>query len=84
VLRYILIAILLLLIARAFWRLVGGIIEAGGGVSSARRAKTPAMKLVRDPVCGTFVSPRDSLSLTAGGATHFFCSDACRDRFRKT
>jgi len=35
-------------------------------------------------VCGTFVSPRDSLSLTAGGATHFFCSDACRDRFRKT
>jgi uncharacterized protein len=81
--RVILIAILLLLIARAFWRLVDGIIEAAGGAPD-RRTKSPAMKLVRDPVCGTWVPPRDSLSLTARGATHYFCSDQCREQFRKS
>ena len=81
--KYILLAIVLLLIARAFWRLVDGIIEAAGGVEK-RRPKSPAVKLVRDPVCGTYVTPRESLSLAAHGSTHYFCSDRCRDQFRKT
>ena len=80
--RFILLAIVLLLVARAFWRLVDGIIEAGGGTSKSR-PKAPAMKLVRDPVCGTWVPPRESLSLAARGSTHYFCSDQCRDQFRR-
>ena len=81
--RYLLIAILVLLIARAFWRLIDGIIEAAGGTTRSR-AKSPAVKLVRDPVCGTFVAPGTSLSLTARGATHYFCSEQCRAEFQRS
>jgi YHS domain-containing protein len=78
--RLLLVAVLLLLIAWAFWKVVDGIIEAFGGLPS--RSKSP-MKLVRDPVCGTWVSPRESLGLRAGNITHYFCSDACRAKFAK-
>lgn len=81
--RYLLIAILVLLIARAFWRLMDGIMEAAGGTTRSR-AKSTAVKLVRDPVCGTFVAPGTSLSLTARGATHYFCSERCRAEFQRS
>jgi YHS domain-containing protein len=83
VIRYLLIGILVLLIARAFWRLMDGIMEAAGGTTRSR-AKSPAVKLVRDPVCGTFVAPGNSLSLTARGATHYFCSERCRAEFERS
>jgi uncharacterized membrane protein YraQ (UPF0718 family)/YHS domain-containing protein len=35
----------------------------------------------RDPVCGMTVDRRKALSVTAGGRTHYFCSEACRDHF---
>jgi YHS domain-containing protein len=81
VIRYLLIAILILLIARAFWRVIDGIIEAGGGTTRNRR-KAAAVKLVRDPVCGTFVAPSTALSTEAGGTTHYFCSEKCRSEFK--
>jgi YHS domain-containing protein len=84
VIRLLLLAILLLLIARAFWRLMDGILEAAG-VTQRKRGGSPnasAVKLVRDPVCGTFVAPSTSLSLTSGGSTHYFCSEECRSKFR--
>ena len=80
--RAILIGILILLIARAFWRLVDGILEAGGGTTRTRVRGT-GVTLVRDPVCGTFVAPDTAPSLTARGATHYFCSDECRSKFKK-
>jgi YHS domain-containing protein len=79
--RLLLVAILLLLIAWAFWKVVDGIIEAFGGLPNSRK-KSP-VKLVRDPVCGTWVSPRESLGLRAGDTTHYFCSDSCRAKFAK-
>jgi len=82
VIRVILIAILLLLVARAFWRLVDAIIEGAGGAPQRRRVRR-GVKLVRDPICGTFVAPDASLSLTSGGSTHYFCSEECRARYRK-
>jgi YHS domain-containing protein len=81
VIRILLIAILILLIARAFWRLVDGILESTGG-TRRQRSKSASVKLVRDPVCGTYVQPRESLSLASRGSTHFFCSEECRSRFR--
>jgi YHS domain-containing protein len=88
VIRIILIGILLLLIARAFWRLMDGVIEALGGTARTRARGRPkdtsAMKLVKDPVCGTHVSTASALSLAAGGSTHYFCSEQCRDTFRRT
>ena len=38
-------------------------------------------ELVQDPVCGVFVSPTSSPKITVSGATHYFCSTACRDKF---
>jgi YHS domain-containing protein len=81
VIRAILLGILILLVARAFWRLMDGILEAAGGTTRTR-ARTPAVKLVRDPVCGTYVAPGNALTLTAKGTTHYFCSDQCRSRFQ--
>ena len=79
--RFILLGILILLVARAFWRVVDGMLEAAGGTTRTR-ARKPAVKLVRDPVCGTFVAPGNALTLSARGATHYFCSEQCRAAFR--
>jgi YHS domain-containing protein len=81
VIRFLLLAILFLVIAQMFWRLVDGIVSGVSGEPPRRTIKRP-MKLVRDPVCGTYVAPRQELSLTAGGTTHYFCSEKCRAAFR--
>jgi len=84
VLRLVLSALLLFLVARALWRLVSGVIEAAGGTRPARGGEsTKATKLARDPVCGTYVAPRAAMSLTSAGTTHYFCSEECRATFGK-
>ena len=83
--RWILLFILLLIVGRLFWRMVDSIIEAAGGTPRTGRAPTrrPSVRLVRDPVCGTHVSPGSAFSLAAGGTTHYFCSEKCRAEFQK-
>jgi YHS domain-containing protein len=82
VLRFLLLTLLFVFIARAFWQVVGGVMEAVRGAESRRDGRAPpAVKLVRDPVCGTFVPPRAALSATASGSTHYFCSEECRQKF---
>ena len=81
-LRFVLLAILIVMIARVFWRVIDGVMEAAGGASSRDRGRSPAVKLVRDPVCGTYVAPGAALSLTSGGSTHYFCSEQCRATFQ--
>jgi YHS domain-containing protein len=78
----------MILIARAFWQVVDGIIEAAGGSSQRNRRRhgrppAIAVKLARDPVCGTHVPIDAALSLSAAGETHYFCSEQCRDRFQR-
>lgn len=83
--RVVLLAVLLLTAAWAFWRLVDGVIEIFGGTTSRTQRKrrgVPAVKLVRDPVCGTWVSPNNARFLQVGSATHYFCSDDCRKKFQ--
>jgi len=65
---------------------VAGLFEPdGGGAASGRprQAGKTGMggELMKDPVCGTYVSPAAALTKSAGGHTHYFCSEACRDRF---
>jgi YHS domain-containing protein len=81
--RVILLAILVIVVARIFWRVFDSVID--GARTRPRQTRPPAspVKLVRDPVCGTFVAPGAALSLTASGSTHYFCSDACRESFRR-
>ncbi|HYJ79545.1 MAG TPA: hypothetical protein VEW03_08100 [Longimicrobiaceae bacterium] len=40
------------------------------------------MATVRDPVCGMEVDSATALRLEHGEHNHFFCSEACRDRFQ--
>ena len=82
--RAILILGLMFVLAWAFWRFVDGIIEAFGGTTKQRKQRAEAMKLVRDPVCGTFVAPVESFAFRSGGETHYFCSVECRERFKKS
>ena len=77
--KILLVGILVLMIARAFWRVVDGILDGARGGHD--RGGT-AVKLVRDPVCGTYVAPGAALSLSSGGTTHYFCSEACRAKYR--
>jgi YHS domain-containing protein len=79
--RFILVTILLIIIARVFWRVVDGIL-AGVRNEPPRQVKS-GVKLVRDPVCGTYVAPGSALSLTSGGGTHYFCSEKCLAEFRR-
>jgi YHS domain-containing protein len=84
VLRFILLTLLFILVARFIWRLAEGIVTAARGTQPGHRSDSAqAVKLVRDPVCGTHVSPRAALSITSGGDTHYFCSEQCRVEFKK-
>ena len=80
-LRLALLLILLIFIARAFWRVVDGVIEGIGGKRPAGRDKG-GVQMVRDPICGTFLLPDRALTLGDGRHQQFFCSSACRDKYR--
>lgn len=79
-LRFVLLPILYILVARAVWRLVGGIVD---GLTGQPRQGVPerGVHMVRDPVCGTYVVPERAVAISDGRAQVFFCSTACRDTY---
>jgi uncharacterized protein len=79
--RALLLLILLIFVLRAVWRLLDGLIEGIAGPRSAARPKS-AVKMERDPVCGTFVVPGEALTLSDGHERLYFCSTSCRDAYR--
>jgi uncharacterized protein len=83
-LRLALFVILAFFVARAFWRLLDGIVE--GASRGARGSQVPqrGVQMVRDPVCGTFVVADRAVMLMDGGTEVYFCSDACRDKYRRS
>jgi len=84
ILRLALFIVLGIIVARAFWRLVDGIVEGVSGrpKGSGGRVPTRGVQMVRDPVCGTFVLPDHALTIVDGRSRVFFCSGACRDKYR--
>lgn len=80
--RFLLLSILILLVARAVLRVFDGVLDAMGGPRVRTRPGQAAVKLVRDPICGTFVAPGGALTEQAAGQQHYFCSERCRDVFR--
>jgi uncharacterized protein len=80
-LRLVLEFVLIVFLARAFWRLVDGVLE---GITGPKPPRVPdhGVQMVRDPVCGTFVLPSRAVTLNERGASLYFCSTECRDRYR--
>ena len=89
VIRILLLFVLAMLVARAFWRLVAGVIVGASlpppGPRRTRNGPPErGVQMVRDPVCGTFLPPGNALTLTErGGAVRYFCSETCRQRFEE-
>ena len=83
-LRLVLFVVLGIIVARAFWRLVDGVVEGISGRPPRKRSQVPSrgVQMVRDPVCGTFVLPDHALTIVEGRARVFFCSDACRAKYQ--
>ena len=73
---------------RAIWKLLQGI-KAGMSVRTVDEVRQKAgsapqqgLQMVKDPVCGTYVVPEQAVSISVGRKTVYFCSTACRDKFR--
>ena len=83
-LRLILFLVLGIFVARAFWRLVDGIVAGVSGRPLGGSSDVPqqSVQMVRDPVCGTFLLPERAVMLSDGRTRVFFCSNACRDQYR--
>ena len=79
-LRALLEFVLVLVAARALWRVIDGAIQ--GLTGRAPSAPPHGARMVRDPMCGTFVLPDRAVKATDGSHVLFFCSTHCRDAYR--
>jgi YHS domain-containing protein len=87
VIRVLLFFVLLGAVGWAVSRFMSGVIDTFGGVPdrNTRRGRGPApVRLARDPSCGTWVDPKSSLAIQAGGSVYHFCSAKCRDEFKRS
>ena len=81
--RFVVYLALIILLSRALSRLWGGFMEGLSGEPRTRsRVPQRGVQMVRDPVCGTFVVPDRTLMLSVGRDQVYFCSAACRDKYR--
>jgi YHS domain-containing protein len=85
VIRLLLICLLVLFVARAVWRLLSGVVE-GATAAGPRASRAPdrGTRMVRDPICGTFVVQSRALSADSRGETAWFCSEDCRRTWQVT
>jgi YHS domain-containing protein len=74
--------ILVIVLVRALWRFLRGVLE-GAGYSRTAGSLPRGVTLVRDPVCGIFVSPKQALAAEASGETAYFCSEQCRRKWQE-
>jgi hypothetical protein len=70
--------LLVILIVRALWRLLRGVLEGSGWAPPRPDQLDRSVALQRDPVCGTFVVPSRALTAPGHDGTKYFCSDRCR------
>ncbi len=80
--RFLLLGLLFILIARSFWQFIGSIVEGASGRPSGRPGPPDrGVSMVRDPVCGTFVVPSNALTLAGQDGPVYFCSERCRKAY---
>lgn len=79
--RFLLLAILVMVVARALRLLLSGMKQglAGGGKP---RPPAQGVRMVRDPVCGMFIVPSRALVVDDRGQARYFCSEKCRAEYQ--
>jgi YHS domain-containing protein len=78
--RFILAALILYLMVRWLWK------KPPTGSSAPNPARPAASKIEemrKDPACGIFITESQAVILKEKGEILFFCSDKCREKFRK-
>jgi len=82
--RLLLFVVLSIVLTRIVSRILSSFADGFAGRDSNTGGGTPqrGVQMVRDPVCGTFVLPDRAVTLMDGRSRLFFCSDACRDKYR--
>jgi hypothetical protein len=83
VLRALLIFLFFVLLARAVWRLLDGVVRgaiggAPGGGSRPGGQAPAAVKMAQCPVCGTYIVPAKALTGVSRGQVLYYCSETCR------
>jgi YHS domain-containing protein len=82
--RFVVVPLLVLWLLR---NILGSIFGGGNSQVAARPVRpapkaSPGGELKKDPVCGTYVSPDTSVTRRIDGQLVYFCSPACRDKYR--
>jgi YHS domain-containing protein len=75
--RYILFALLLLLLYAILRRLINGIFIQG---KKLNRQLEPE-ELVQDPYCQTYIQKRTAVRKRVGGRDYYFCDNECLRKF---
>jgi YHS domain-containing protein len=78
--------IVLALVAVILYKMIGNELRKRSSDKDAGRAgeearRKAAGKMVKDPVCGTYVDVEGGISVRDGDVVHRFCSYECRDAF---
>ena len=89
IILYLLLAVILISLLRGvigtLARAFSIFVQAGRGDAQGPR-RVPQVPLTgelkRDPVCGTYISAATSLKVGDGAKAVYFCSGACRDKYR--
>ncbi len=86
ILDLVMVAVVARTLAIAFQRFFRGVHSPHTAASPRQEAnhKTVEGETVRDPVCGIFVSTELAHRLEWHGKTFYFCSEECRQKFRKS
>jgi YHS domain-containing protein len=84
--RFLLLMVLVVVIARTFWRFVDAVARGAAGPASqpgGRPGGPPsAVKMQQCPVCGTYVVPGKAISAPSGGQTMYFDTESCRAKYQ--
>jgi YHS domain-containing protein len=78
--RILLWVVLVFVVARLAWRLIGGVFQ---GMGYQQGSGKESVGLVRDPICGMFVVPSNALTSGSGSATRYFSSEKCRQEYAR-
>lgn len=80
--RFLLLAIVAVLIFLLVRAAIAGFFAGLRGTPRPGRPRALRDDLVKDPVCDTYVPRRSAVARTAGPATYYFCSRDCAARFK--